>query len=490
MDLEDFIDDLASITAHGGGDFPEFGVRAIERAFDASIQIADPINNVYSHILVFTDAPAKDYADLNNVYAKVLSSDVIVHSSLPDSLLTSSPMCGSYSSSSYLSCIQGSVRGYADLAGNTGGIVVDSLTCSTALDYFIQEYNFLTGSALRPLSCNVETCKKRRAIISGPPSNSTDPAQHFYISDIAARVRLLISPGARFSSISITVTNPLGTVVRTQTISDIAFISFEGSSLIPGVWTVSGSANFSLDVSVENGFDFSVDFLNETTSEPIDSLPPPGCALYLPILVFTRQLDRLHSTYTQYIHVVTSNGTVLQRSPLTRCDSYFRGRILVPGVSFYLQFSGITKSGHSFSSTVYNKVVPTPVSCDVDTISAPSTIFAGETAEYVFRLTTDSPWPSCPVTIPINVAANTTADNVTLSVIPSEVNLTSSSPATIRVRARAAGTSDSRGELQLLFTGDDGEVLCSTSATIEVEVSDLEQLHTCMCRFACYIDAI
>ena len=366
--------------------------------------------------------------------------------------------------------------GYADFVNKSGGILVNSLTCSNSLIKFIQKYNGITGTSLRPLSCNyTRACEKKRAALEYI-IDFTNPTEQFHISDIAARVRLTVTPGS--GSVSIHITNPSGTVVRTQTIRDITFIHLEGSSLTPGRWTVSASKSFTLDVVIENAFDFSADFLNETTSEPVDSLPPPGCTRSLPILVFTRQLNKLHPSRTQYIYVLSSNGTLLQRTSLTRCDSHFNGRIRVPGVPFYLQFNGVTTSGHWFTATVFNRFNPTPSTWNVTTISAPREIPIGGTVNYVFRLTTANQWPSCP--FPVKITANITLSGVTLSVIPSTVSLTATSPVTFRVRASAAsGASAGRGRLQLLFTGPDGRELHKNSNTvIGVGVSELEYLHT------------
>ena len=475
-DLEEFVTDLSNIHAHGGGDTPEYGVRALKRALAASIKTADPINFVYSQILLFTDAPAKDYDDINDVYAPLLGSDVLISAFLPEGAVASSPTCGSYSSPTYINCVKNSVRGYADFVLTTGGILINSLTCSNALDQFIQEYNFNTGASLRSLSCNTRVCKKKRSVPIAPIVNSTKPTDSFDVPDIAARVRLTVSPGTGVGSTFITITNPSGTVVKTQVIVDITFIPFEGSSVTPGRWTVSASKNFTLDVVIENAFDFSVDLLNETTSEPVDSLPPPGCVRSLPILVFTRQLNKLHSSRTQYINVLSSNGTLLQSTSLTRCDSHFNGRILVPGVPFYLQFSGVTTSGHSFTATVFNRFNPTPSTWKVVSsgISGSSKLSAGGTVNFVFSLKITNQWPSC--SVPVKITANTTLSGVTLSVIPSSVSLTATSPATFRVRASAAsGASAGRGRLQLLFTGPDGRELHKNSDTvIGVEVSELE----------------
>ena len=442
---------------------------------NASIKTVDSTNGVYSQILLFTDAPAKDYEAINDVYAPLLVSDVLINAFLPQELVASSPTtCGSYSSSTYKKCVEGSVRGYMDFVDNTDGILVNSLTCSNALDKFIQDYNFNTSAQLRNLSCNTRACKKKRSapIFIGYIIN---PTEHFKISDIAAAVRLTVTPDS--GSVSITITNPLGTVMRSQTIHDITFIHFEGSSLTPGSWTVSASKSFTLDVVIENAFDFSVDVLNETISEPVDSLPPPGCVRSLPILVFTRQLNKLHSSRTQYINVLSSNGTLLQSTSLTRCDSYFNGRILVPGVPVYFQFSGVTTSGHSFTALVFNRFNPTPSTWKVTTISAPSEIPVGKTVNYVFRLTTTNQWPSC--SVPVKITANTTVSSVTLSVIPSTVSSTATSPVTFHVRASAAsGASAGRGKLQLLFTGSDGRELHKNSDTvIGVGVSELDYLH-------------
>ena len=474
-DLEEFVTDLSNIHAHGGGDTPEYGVRALKRALAASIKTADPINFVYSQILLFTDAPAKDYDDINDVYAPLLGSDVLISAFLPEGAVASSPTCGSISSPTYINCVKNSVRGYADFVLTTGGILVNSLTCSNALDQFIQEYNFNTGASLRSLSCNTRVCKKKRSVPIAP-INSTKPTDSFDVPDIAARVRLTVSPGSGVGSTFITITNPSGTVVKTQVIVDITFIPFEGSSVTPGRWTVSASKNFTLDVVIENAFDFSVDLLNKTTSEPVDSLPPPGCVRSLPILVFTRQLSKLHSSRTQYINVISSNGTLLQSTSLTRCASHFNGRILVPGVPFYLQFSGVTTSGHSFTATVFNRFNPTPSTWNVVSsgISGSSKLSAGGTVNFVFSLKITNQWPSC--SVPVKITANTTLSGVALSVIPSSVSLTATSPATFRVRASAArGAPAGRGRLQLLFTGSDGRELHKNSDTvIGVEVSELE----------------
>ena len=362
-DLEEFINDLASITAHGGGDWPEFGVRAIKRAIEASIQIADPANNVYSHILVFTDAPAKDYNESGCVCDSLSDTDVKIHAFLPGGITPSS--CGMCNSSTYESCIRWSTSIYADFAEWTDGILINDVTCTTSLDRFIREYNMiLGGGGLRPVTCNTRTCSKKRAAPTVSVVAPRSTKEYFTVSEIATSVALIITPGTRRGSTTVTIANSVGLVVRTQFIRDITVIRLEGSSLTPGVWTVSGSASFILDVLIENDIDFSADFLDETTSEPLCSLPPAGCVHSLPILIFTRQIDRLHPSRTQYINVVTSNGTLLQKVPLSRCDTYFRGHVLVPQVPFYLEFRGITKLGHQFNTIFFNReFTPTAAGC-------------------------------------------------------------------------------------------------------------------------------
>ena len=480
-DLEEFIADLASITAHGGGDAAEFGIRAIKRAINASIRITCPDNNVYSHILVFTDAPAKDYRESNCVCNTLSGTDVKIHSFLPNGVTNS--LCGMCNSSTYENCIRGSTRIYADLAEWTNGILVNDVTSNTALDRFIREYNTIgVNTPLRPVTCNTRTTSKKRA---APTVSVVAPGytrEYFTVSEIATRVVLIITPGlrdrSRYVPTTVTITNSVGLVVRTQVIRDITVISFEGSSLTLGVWTVSGSTSFILDALIENDIRFSADVLNETTSEPLCSLPPTGCVRSLPILIFTPEMDKLHTSRAQYINVVTSNGALLQKVPLSRCGSYFRGHVLVPLVPFYLEFRGITKLGHQFIATVFNRLTPTPLSCKVTAISAPRKLSAGGTVDYNLRLTTSSLWPSC--SVKINVKATTTLCGVTSSPITSRITLTATSPPTFRVRVSAAsGASAGRGRLQLQFTDDDGRIYCENSdAIIELEVSDYEHVFT------------
>jgi hypothetical protein len=465
-DLEQFVTDLNSISVHGGGDGPEYGVRAIKRAIDASIKnvVDADVNFIYSQLLLFTDAPPKDYMDVDSVHYEIPRSDIIISAFLPQHLVSSSPMCGNaYASSTYQNCIRNNVRGYADFVKETDGVLVDSLTRVTNLDEFITQYNFLTGAALRPVSCQA-TGRKRRSPALPIYSTSVLPVELFSVSELASNIRVVISPGTRVSSLEFTITNPLGVVVKTATIRNIVVHHFEGADAIPGLWNVSANANFTLDVVIENNFAFSTEFLNETTNDPLESLPPSSCAHHLRLAVFTPQLDKLQVTPSQYINVLTSDG-VHQRVSLTRCRSYLHGTILVPEKPFYLQFNGVTTAGYSFTATAVRRFVPPPPSLDISLTSNPGQVSPGKSADFIYQLTATNKWPSC--TFNIGIEANISLSGVSVTPIPSLVSVGSTSPTTFRVRVSAAsGASAGRGRLVLVLKDASGKELLKNSDTI------------------------
>ena len=159
--MAEFLQDLNSITAGNngrgiGGDMPDYGMSGILRCIEKSVRY--PATNDTSHIILITDAPAKDHYRKELVKQMLESAnpdgpDLVVHGFMPEYLLHPLPPTCYRSADILASCHLRSGLPYKEIVDENLGILVGSIASHNAFDEFIREYNLYYDRALRSITC-------------------------------------------------------------------------------------------------------------------------------------------------------------------------------------------------------------------------------------------------------------------------------------------------------------------------------------------------
>ena len=458
------LEDLASIKAccdasdpdcHCGGDWPELAMGGIYRAIEKSIRHPDTGDEV-SHVLVFTDAPAKDFYKEELVKRKLKTevpdydSHVIVHGFLPPGLSNVRPLDATcYDTIETLNnCIKNTGWPFINVINHQSGFLVNTLASGTGLDDFIRQYNGKYDRDLRSA-----TCSSRKRSSSGCHS--------FVVSKLAYQLVVLIDPHV---TATFSIIDSSKAVIMSSTLSSIKIYEFDNP--ISGNWSVCSEGSFEIDVKIENKFQFTVVFVREDEDEPTESLPFPGCSI--PILVLSPQFNLL-DTNMQHMDLVRLSDMNPLQVQLTHCKGYLKGLITIPKETFYFRFQGVSSSGHAFESSQLTKHVPTPWSFNLTTVSAPEQISKGSSENYVFNLTATNQLLSC--SLLVGITATTSIRGVTLSISPSRVLLKTSAPVSFLVRVTVSDAAPSGlGKIQIQFTDPDGDQLQNVTKVIGIGV--------------------
>lgn len=230
---EDLRNDVNALYAHSGGDCPEYGMTGILKLLTAISTVEGiilPTNGKLHHVIVLTDASAKDDYRYQEVINEANTVRAVVH------FFYSGSYCGT-------------LANYETVRTATGGIRVDSITDFGAFATFINTYN--AGGT--PVSR-----RKRTNLFTECATSHTVTTTYFTSS-----LNILFSTCNSQSSVYIT--KPDGT---TQTLSvSGTLVLYSVKNPPPGQWiasvstgnikiSVSQAASLSLDVSytkVENG---------------------------------------------------------------------------------------------------------------------------------------------------------------------------------------------------------------------------------------------
>ena len=470
--MEDFLADLNSITARGGGDGPEYGMSGILRCIEKSVRY--PATNEISHIILITDASAKDHYRKDLVKRMLQSAnpdgpDLVVHGFIPGWLLHPlSPTCDS-SADALATCHLHSGLPYKEIVDENGGICVKSITSPTAFDKFIREYNLDYDRALRSITCSSR--KKRQAT----------SCEVFHVLPITKKVTVIVHP---LSPVTIEVRDSVPNRIKqlSRNAGETAILSWNNPKPT-GAWSVCISGTYEVDINIKNNFQFSVDFLkfDEDREQPLlSALPPPGCPVN--VVVFTPQIDHLSCTEAHALELVSSS---LNREKLECCGSYLRGTIIMPKDSFSFRFHGISSDGHSFESEQVMRHEPTMWTLLFSTVHAPSQISRGSSAEYVFKVKTANVWSNCSLTTRID--ATTLIRGVELQVEPNVVTLEDASSVSFRIIVTATDEATAgRGFMDVAFTVyGDGTPLNTSRVSIGIEVCVLRNCTYFLSRSLC-----
>lgn len=460
--MEQFLQDLNSITAGNngsgiGGDAPEYGMSGIMRCINKSVRY--PATNDISHIILITDAPAKDHYRKELVKQMLQSDnpdgvDLVVHGFIPEPLLRPLSLTCYDSADALARCQLGSGLPYKEVIDENNGVIVGNITSPTALDEFIRNYNMHYTRTLRPLICG------------GRKKRQTSSCQVFHVLTITKKVTVIVHPS---SPVTIMVRDSVNSTRKELMRNNGETVFLVWNNPKPtGTWSVCISGTSDVDIKVENNFQFSVYFLDsdENKERPLLSmLPPPGCPVN--VVVFTPQIGHLSCMESHALELVSSTS---KRETLECCGSYLHGTITMPTKSFSFYFHGITSDEHSFKSEQMVTHEPSHWTLLLSTVHAPSQISRGSSAEYVFNVKTASVWSNCSLTTKIN--ATTSIHGVELKVEPNVVTLKDESP--VRFHITVTATDEARGgqgSMDIAFiVGDDGAPINSSRVSFGVEV--------------------
>lgn len=481
-DVQQLLLDLESIRATGGGDRPEYGMNGIERVFDASTA-SDPL--APNHILLFTDAPPKDYN--LNIQAKdklIPPTTGITHTVLHGFLAEYLDRpCGTLTSEQ---CFLETGRAYADLIRDTDGILVSRLT-EGGFAKFIEMYNAVYSESLPVVNCNRRRKRSidRKIIVDSTVNNTValcsvvyfkkvDNCKYETVSELARHLTLLVTPQSDL--VNFTVTPPTakckhGKIARSATVTQV--LSFDDPE--PGRYAVCASEPFELEARIENNFLFSVEFFNHTSDTPyLLTLPPPGCPVNMTL--FSPDIKKLNLKRVHHLELVSTNGSVIGRIPLINhgCSSaYIRGSssLNLTNEAFNVRLSGISLRGYTFEAKLARQYTARFPPLQLRTTAAPTQIGRGETGVYSFHLTTTRTYSSCNLRLPISIEAQTLMEGVTLSTYTGG-EITFSGSYTFSVRVTVSRDAPIRSGVMVLRIKDSKQkIILQSASRIGVGVS-------------------
>ena len=460
-DVQQLLDDLESIVPLNGLDYPEYGMSGISRVFKAST-ISDP--DPFNHILLFTDAPPKDYSMKNAVQNKLIPPGrmyphTFLHGFLPNHLLNPCVLPVS-------ECYRRTGHAYKDLITDSKGILVNSLT-EGGFSEFITKYNDKFGESFTPVSCS---SRRKRSLDPGHSATGTN-CKYETVSEFARKLTLLVTP-QNDRVLKFTVTPPTsvhGGITKSAMTTQL--LNFDDPQ--PGRYSVCADAPFELDVRIENNFSFSVEFFNPTSDVPyLITLPPPGCPVN--VTMFSPSINKLSLEGAHLLELVSTAGSVIDQIPLINSDcssAYIRasGSINLPNEAFTVRFAGVSRRGHSFEASLIRQYVTRFPPLQIRTTTAPDQITRGSTAVYSFQLTTTKTYPGCHLRLPISIEAQTHMKGVTLS---ADSGGTFTGSYTFSVRVTVSSDAPVRsGAMTLRVYDSKRKIIVQSTPRIGVEVS-------------------
>lgn len=251
----ELIADVNGLHAHGGGDCPEYGMIGILQAISSiqSVQgLVIPQQGNLHHIIVLTDASAKDDSNYTTVISAAAAARVTVHFFYSDS------GCGS------------TMFGhYEDVRIASGGIKVTNFADFDAFGTFIQLYN-------EAVAAGSTSSKRKRQSSTGDIFSIYSTCHNFNTSLFTPSLALLV----RTSQPSVTITRPDGTTHSLTVGGDLGL--FQESNPIAGMWTACASpGTLQVAVNAPIVIELEVSFTKKTESGEIlpTSEIPSACEL-------------------------------------------------------------------------------------------------------------------------------------------------------------------------------------------------------------------
>ena len=418
-DMSNFLTDLDAITAHGGGDSPEYGMGGILRTTNTITTTGTGIN----HNILFTDAVAKDYTLGSNVEAVLVTKETVLHAFMPSWQIYPP---GAYPCTPLdTACIQN--YAYMHAVDSTGLGVAVELNSPTSFNEFVNAFLGMTGTVLQYNNCGSPAPPGKRSTL---PSGCQDVE----ITEYATKL-IVIAVVPPSGSGSITIINPRGATLASETISSDKLYSYEEP--LQGTWKVCVTGSVTADIKVTNKFPFEIQFSypDKYGAEKLayGTVPTPDCNSKF--YIFSDGVSGLSST-GNYLNVLV-NGTINQQIPLSRvyCGAPFEGYMRVPNGTFQLQFVGNTAGGVTFTADKLRNYNPSEFTVQLLPLSIPTNLAVGSAVNnFIFTLKVKSLFDRCPFNG--HIAVETDNSDVTVAVSPSVVmGLLESSSLTVQVNA-------------------------------------------------------
>ena len=246
--------DVNALAANGGGDCPEYGMIGILQAI-SSIQSVEgliiPQQGNLHHIIVLTDASAKDDSLYNSVISAAADARVTVH------FFYSGTGCS------------GNFGHYEDVRIASGGIKVTNFADFDAFGTFIQLYN-------QAVAAGSTSAKRKRQSGTGDIFSEYSTCHNFDTSLFTPSLALLV----RTTQPSVTISEPGGTNHTLTVGGDLGL--FQENDPPAGIWRVCASPG-TLQVAVNAPIMLELDVSFTKMTERGEVLPssevPFACEL-------------------------------------------------------------------------------------------------------------------------------------------------------------------------------------------------------------------
>ena len=442
--MNNFLLDLKSIIANGGGGDNEPGMSGLIRVVDT---INSQSNSEISVVLLFTDEnpqrPDLKHTALERINRNPHGIEVFffLDSGLPR---TVSPDClrraallpdTSQRLLEQYQCRRRCVEDYVDIARETMGYVADSVAQHGVLSEFASWYNSRNPGVIGELMCNTAS-RRRRAITN---------CVKFPISVFATAFTVVIE-----TNVSVSVADPQGNTLKTVT----SIAVFTQLNPKVGIWSVcpqGTGSHFTFERSIRNDFQFTVQFLM-VQNGVVSILPSPsprGCNVT--ILTLTQHLRNLTNKQVQSLAVTNLAGEVIQVVNLERCHDHFLAEFSVPHSNFSFRFRGVTLSGMAFESAQTPYYEPEQPRLVVTDVYTPQQISKNSSAKYRFIVATDNKGP-CSIGIRIDAQVVTADPEVKLSLSSPEVTISSGANVTFHIDVYVGpGALSGQNQIELSF---------------------------------------
>lgn len=233
-DLENLKQAVSSLSASGGGDCPEYGMKGIN---DTIKFINNTPNVEYANIIVLTDAPPKDKELKENIINASREVFVSVH------FFISHDHCGKSSEISH----------YKDIANKTCGIVINNMVDFDPFTKFANQAR------------NLYTCETPTSVTVPEKRALRIPASciYFTVSVFTQSFNILFT---KFKS-TITIKIPGSSPVYIRTSG--SFTSFNRSHPSTGTYSVCSFYSFDYFITLSSSFNFAVEHYYQSDSNPV-----------------------------------------------------------------------------------------------------------------------------------------------------------------------------------------------------------------------------
>ncbi|XP_028277317.1 von Willebrand factor A domain-containing protein 7-like [Parambassis ranga] len=442
----DFKNLINSLTASGGGDYPEMSLSGLELALTNA-----PPN---SEIFVFTDAPAKDIELKGTVIALIEQTKTVVNFMITGFLGSSRRRrdVGNDPQQQQRGwMVRSEAQLYRDLAQASGGQAIQ-----------------VTKNELLTAAINIVTESSTSSLVTLLlASRSAGNAESFTFSvDESVKDPTIYITG---SSVSFTLINPSGVPQNISNTSESSIIKYQSVGNLRTLWLqtqvgqweikIVSSQAYTLKVIGKSPIDFLYDFLDATQGplgelDVIDYRPTSGANGTLRVTVTGS--DSL--TLTEVHLVETSGSGVVNSSVEAQGSGTFLARFdKIPSVDFVVLVKGQNSNTNSKASSVnFQRQSPTSIRASaltVTTAGADSVLVPGTPLSVPFSVTTsgaggnfsiqanndkgfNSTFPSSLI-LEAGGSANATID------LTAPLNTVSGTDVTLTIVARAPGASDS-----------------------------------------------